>query len=452
MTELSSVNPYNGETLKTFKVHQQKEIDRRIESSQTAFKDWAKTSFEDRATLLKHVSKNLQLNCERLASNISIEMGKPIQESMAEVEKCRWVCDFYAEHAPGFLEKEMISTDAKGSWVQYQPLGPILAIMPWNYPLWQVFRFAAPAIMAGNTCLLKHASNVTLCALNIETLFNEAKALEGLFQTLLVGVEQIPSIIEHPATKAVTLTGSEKAGSSVASIAGKNIKKTVLELGGSNAFVLLEDADLDLMVPEAVKARYQNTGQSCIAAKRFLVHRDIEKEFMERFVEQVRSLKAGDPLTEETEIGPMAKEDLATLLEDQVKKSIDKGATLVTGGNRTNAHFEPCVLSDVAPGMPAFDQELFGPVAAVTIFDDDEKALDLINKSQFGLGATICTTDPDRSTKFIDRVEDGAVFVNAMVKSDPRLPFGGTKRSGYGRELSRQGIREFVNIKTVYIR
>lgn len=450
--KLTSVNPYNQEVLREFDILQRDQLNKKIEESAKAFRSWRRIEYHERADLLKGVSENLKINRERLATNISLEMGKPISQSTAEVEKCAWVCEYYAKNGAKFLENEEVETDASKSWVEYQPMGPVLAIMPWNYPLWQVFRFAAPAIMAGNTCLLKHASNVSLCALNIETMFNEAKAPEGLFQTLLIKSDQVAAVIENPEVKAVTLTGSEKAGSSVAATAGKNIKKSVLELGGSNAFVVLEDADLDLIMEDAVQGRFQNTGQSCIAAKRFIVSEEIEEAFVNRFTDRVKSLRLGDPLKEETEVGPMARTDLAEELEKQVHESIDQGANLLLGGKRDQAHFEPTILNNVKPGMTAFEQELFGPVAVITTVSDAEEALNMANNSRFGLGATICTSDQEKVDLFIEGVEDGAVFVNAMVKSDPRLPFGGTKQSGYGRELSYHGIREFVNVKTIYVK
>ena len=447
---LTSINPFNGEQLGHFDILNNEEIEQKLKLAQSSFQKWKKVDFAQRAELLNMVAENLEVNRERLANNISLEMGKPIVQARAEVDKCAWVCKFYADKAPSFLEKEVINTDGSESWVEYHPLGPILAVMPWNYPLWQVFRFAAPAIMAGNTCLLKHASNVNLCARNIETLFNDSKAPDGLFQTLFLDTEQVAQVIENPNVKAVTLTGSEGAGSSVAALAGKNIKKTVLELGGSNAFVVLDDADLSVAVAAGIESRFQNTGQSCIAAKRFLVHEQIRDDFIQAFAEKVKQLEPMDPLLEEAEIGPMAREDLAEELENQVEQSVKLGAKILEGGSREKAMFQPTILIDVKPGMPAFDEELFGPVAAVTVFKEDNQAIELINKSKFGLGATICTESRDRALKFIEEVEDGAVFINAGVKSDPRLPFGGTKKSGYGRELSYHGIKEFMNTKTVY--
>jgi succinate-semialdehyde dehydrogenase/glutarate-semialdehyde dehydrogenase len=449
---LTSINPYNGEQLGHFNTLNRVEIEEKLQLALSSFREWRAVDFTKRAQLLNDVAENLKINRERLAHNISLEMGKPIVQARAEVDKCAWVCQYYADNAPSFLEKEVIETDGSESWVEYHPLGPILAIMPWNFPLWQVFRFAAPAVMAGNTCLLKHSSSVNLCARNIETLFNDSNAPDGLFQTLFLDNDQVEHVIAHPAVKAVTLTGSEGAGSHVAAIAGKHIKKTVLELGGSNAFVVLDDADIAEAVATGVESRFQNTGQSCIAAKRFLIQEKVQNEFIKAFVEKVKQLKPNDPLLEETEIGPMAREDLAEELERQVKQSVASGAQILVGGGRDQAVYQPTVLTGVEPGMPAFDEELFGPVAAVTVFQEDHQAIDLINKSPYGLGATICTKSRDRALQYIKQVEDGAVFINAGVKSDPRLPFGGTKKSGYGRELSYHGIKEFMNAKTIFFR
>jgi len=440
------------ELIAEFETLDERQLNDKIQQAADSFKSWKRKPMEDRGKLIHRVAANLESNRDELATTITQEMGKPIAQARAEVEKCAWVCKFYADNAAEFLEKEDIKTDGQESWVEYQPLGPVLAIMPWNYPLWQVFRFAAPAIMAGNSCLLKHASNVSQCAINIEKLFAQADAPDALFQTLLISSSQVKSVIENPEVKAVTLTGSEKAGASVASTAGKEIKKTVLELGGSNAFVVLDDADLDSIIDDAVDGRFQNTGQSCIAAKRFLIVESIYQDFMKRFSRRVKSLKQGDPFSASTEIGPMARVDLAEELEKQMQESLDLGARLLTGGNRKRAMLEPTILEDVKPNMPAFDQELFGPIAAITRVSGPEDALDLINHSKYGLGATVCTRDKKLIRYFIDEIEDGAVFINSMVKSDPRLPFGGTKFSGYGRELSHHGIREFVNIKTVYLK
>ncbi len=448
---VKSVNPYNQEVVGEFKKHSDPEIEEMLQKSQRVFENWRHSEFSERSELLQAVSKTLKGETDRWAEDITLEMGKPITEARAEVEKCAWVCEFYADKAEEFLSDEMVETDAEKSWIQYQPLGSVLAIMPWNYPLWQVFRFAAPAIMAGNVGILKHASNVSQCALNIQQIFLQSGGADGLFQTVLADVEQVEKIINNDVIKAVTLTGSERAGSSVASTAGKVIKKTVLELGGSNAFIVLPDADLDAVVSVGVKARFQNTGQSCIAAKRFILHREIADDFLEKYKQQVSELNSGDPLKEETEIGPMAREDLAKEIEQQVDKSVELGAEILIGGKRDKAYYSPTILTGVIPGMPAFDEELFGPVASVTVANTDEQALDLANNSSFGLGATVCTTDMKRAQKFINGIEDGAVFINALVKSDPRLPFGGTKRSGYGRELSYHGIKEFVNTKTVFI-
>ncbi len=448
---INSTNPYNGECLESFEQFSEDKITRIIDQAQRRFQTWRTTDFVHRARLMSNLANLLRQDKSGLAETITLEMGKPITESEGEVEKCAWVCDFYAEQAQSFLEQELITTDASNSWVQYQPLGPVLAIMPWNYPLWQVFRFAAPGVMAGNVGLLKHASNVTRNALNIEDLFLKAGFPEGVFQTLVISSEQVKGVIENDAVKAVTLTGSEKAGASVAAIAGRNIKKCVLELGGSNAFIVLDDADIDHAVATGVQSRFQNTGQSCIAAKRFLVHQSVYDEFLGKFMDRVKNLETGNPLEQHVEIGPLAREDLATELDEQVKSTVAQGARVLTGGEQQGARYSPTVLTGVYPGMPAFDEELFGPVAPILSVKDDEEALRLANHSSFGLGATVCTRSLQRAQNFIDGIEDGAVFVNALVKSDPRLPFGGTKRSGFGRELSHHGIKEFTNAKTVFI-
>lgn len=449
---IKSINPYNEEVLETFERFSNAKVAACLEKSQESFNHWRKTDFAHRSGLMKRLADILEVDKTKLAETITLEMGKPIREALAEVEKCAWVCRFYADHAESFLKDEIIDTEASKSWVQYQPLGPVLAIMPWNFPLWQVFRFAAPGLMAGNVGLLKHASNVTRCALNIEDAFKQADFPEGAFQSLIVDSDQVKGIIESNVVKAVTLTGSEKAGASVASIAGENIKKSVLELGGSNAFIVLDDANLNEAVDIAIKSRFQNAGQSCIAAKRFIVLKSVYDGFLVKFVDGVKNLKAGDPMDSNTDIGPLARVDLATELDEQVKSSLNKGAKLVIGGEQQRARYSPAVLTHVTPDMPAFREELFGPVAPVIKVKNENEALELANRSSFGLGATVCTTDLDRAQKFIDGIEDGAVFINALVKSDPRLPFGGTKRSGFGRELSHHGIREFTNIKTVFIK
>lgn len=449
--KVTSINPYTRKVLEEFETITSQELNQKIETADETFRRWRLVAFSERSQKMLNAAAVLKENKEKYAQNISREMGKTMKESVAEVEKCAWACEYYANHAASFLADEPIATDASRSYVRYDPLGTVLAVMPWNFPFWQVFRFAAPALMAGNVCLLKHASNVFGCARHIEEVFTEAGFPQGAFQSLLISSDQVADIIDHPAVKAVTLTGSEKAGASVASRAGKNIKKTVLELGGSNAFVVLPDANLEMAVEVGVRARMQNAGQSCIAAKRFILASVIADDFMNAFKEKVAALKVGDPMDETTDMGPLAKKDLADDLEDQVNRSIKAGAKVICGAKRRDNFYLPTVLSDVRPGMAAFDEELFGPVAAVTIAGSDDEALALANTSNFGLGISVFTQSEARAQPFIQFSDEGAVFINGLVKSDPRLPFGGTKHSGYGRELSSHGIREFVNAKTVWI-
>ena len=394
----------------------------------------------------------LKKNKQEYAELMTQEMGKPIAQAIAEVEKCAWVCEYYAEEAAIQLADEIIETDAQKSYTSYEPLGVVLAVMPWNYPFWQVFRFAAPALMAGNIAVLKHASNVFGSALNIEKVFKRAGFPDHCFSTLLIGSDKVEEVLENPIVKAVTLTGSGPAGGAVAEIAGRNIKKSVLELGGNNALIVMADCDMEATLETCVQARYQNTGQSCIAGKRLLLDERIEEEFTERLVQKVRELKSGDPMDEETFIGTLAREDLAEDLEEQVNKSIEQGATLLLGGKRQNAYFEPTILSGVTPKMTVFKEETFGPALSITIFQDLDEAIELSNDSKFGLGVSIFTKDVKTAEEQAFRLNEGAVFINELVKSDPRLPFGGVKASGYGRELSKHGIREFVNRKTVYIK
>ncbi|MDZ7694601.1 MAG: NAD-dependent succinate-semialdehyde dehydrogenase [Balneolaceae bacterium] len=379
-------------------------------------------------------------------------MGKPIGESRAEINKCAWVCEFYAKNAARFLADEIIETDAAESFVSHDPIGPVLAIMPWNFPYWQVFRFTAPALMAGNTALLKHAPNVFGCATHIEELLHEAGFPDGVFQNLFIHHDRTEQIIASDIVQAVTLTGSERAGRAVGSLAGKHLKKSVLELGGNNAFIVWEDADMEQAVETGVTARMMNSGQSCIAAKRFILVGDAYEKFLPEFLKRIKSLKSGDPVDESTEMGPLARKDLADQLNEQVKKSVAQGAELLTGGNQKGAYHEPTVLTNVQPGMPAFDEETFGPVAAIIRAKDEEEAFELASQSRYGLGTTLFTTGVKRARKSVGKIPDGAFFINELVKSDPRLPFGGTKNSGYGRELSREGILEFVNKKTVYVK
>ncbi len=448
---ITSKNPYNNEILHSFNELSTKEIEKRVEVANSAFHKWKNVSFPERSGLIQNAAKVLEDNKEDFGKTISMEMGKPIKQSVAEIEKCSWVCEYYAENAQNFLSPEIIESDAYKSYVNFEPLGVVLAIMPWNFPFWQVFRFAAPALMAGNTALLKHASNVMMSAANIQKVFKLAGFPENVFQSLVIKSDKVEDIIKNPHVKAVTLTGSTPAGSAVASAAAKEIKKAVLELGGSNAFIVLNDADMEKALEVAINARYQNTGQSCIAAKRLLLQKGIAEEFLKKFIQKVESLKSGDPLDDETYIGVLAREDLAKDLEEQVNKSVTMGAKVLTGGRRKGAYYEPTVITDVTKDMPVFKEETFGPAICVMVFDTVEEAIEISNTSDFGLGVTIFTEDIDKIEKLAPQFNEGCVFINELVKSDPRLPFGGVKISGFGRELSHYGLKEFVNIKTVYI-
>lgn len=450
--EFQSLNPYNNKEVGQYKAHTVDEIDKILDKSGEAFKLWSREPLVHRAKLIKRAGEVLRDNVEEYADMITMEMGKPISESRAEVNKCAWVCDYYAENAAKFLAPEEISTDAKRSFVRFDPIGTVFAIMPWNFPFWQVFRFAAPTLTAGNTGVLKHAPNVFGCALKIGEIFTKAGYPEGVFQNLVVHHDQTEKIIAHDAVKAVTLTGSEMAGAAVGQLAAKYIKKSLLELGGNNSFIVWEDADIDQAVKTAVSARMLNCGQSCIAAKRFILLEGIYDEFVSKFVEEVSKLKAGDTKDEATKIGPLARKDLADQLNRQVKKSVAEGAKVLLGGNQSDCFHEPTILGDVKPGMSAFDEETFGPLAAIIKAKDIDDAFRLSELSKYGLGTTVFTKDTAKAIEMADRVSDGAYFVNELVKSDPRLPFGGTKRSGYGRELAKEGIREFVNIKTVFVK
>jgi len=447
-----SINPYNQEEISTYDEHSDTEVDNILTKADAAFKSWREVPITERCGHLKKASGLLTDNKNDYARTMTLEMGKPIKESVSEIEKCAWVCEFYAENAERFLADQVIKTDASESFISHDPLGPVLAIMPWNFPFWQVFRFAAPSLMAGNVGLLKHASNVFGCATHIEELLKEAGFPEGAFQNLFIHHEKVEDVISDERVKAATLTGSERAGSAVAGQAGRNIKKTVLELGGSNSFIVWEDADMEKAVDTGVTARMMNSGQSCIAAKRFILVGDTHEKFLPAFTEKVKELKNGNPLEEGTDIGPLARVDLAETLEQQVNDSINKGAQLLIGGKRDDAYYEPTILTNVQPGMPAFDEETFGPVASFIRADSEEQAFELAAESKYGLGTTVFTGDKDRALKSAGMVPDGAYFINELVKSDPRLPFGGTKSSGYGRELSREGILEFVNKKTVYVK
>lgn len=450
--EFQSVNPYNNKEVGRYKAQTTVEIENILDKSGDAFKTWGKQPLHHRTELLKKAGQVLRDNVEEYAQMITAEMGKPISESRAEVNKCAWVCDYYAENAALFLAPEEVKTDATESFVRYDPLGTVFAIMPWNFPFWQVFRFAAPTLTAGNTGLLKHAPNVFGCALKIEEVFKKAGYPEGVFQNLIVHHDQTEKIIAHDTVKAVTLTGSEMAGAAVGQLAGKYIKKSLLELGGNNSFIVWEDADIDQAVKTAVSARMLNCGQSCIAAKRFILLEGIYDEFVSKFTEAVSQLKAGDTNDEVTQVGPLARKDLADQLNRQVKNSVKQGAKVLLGGNQDNCFHEPTILGDVKPGMTAFDEETFGPLAAIIKAKDIDEAFRLSELSKYGLGTTVFTKDTAKAIEMAYRVSDGAYFVNELVKSDPRLPFGGTKRSGYGRELAKEGMREFVNIKTVYVK
>ncbi len=449
---VKSINPYTGEELAKFNELTKSEVNKKLKIADKTFENWRHTAFAERSKLMMNLAGVLKKNKKEYAKTITLEMGKPISQSIAEVEKCAWVCEYYAKNAEEHLQKQYFETEAKKSYVRFDPLGVILAIMPWNYPFWQVFRFAAPALMAGNVGVLKHAGNVIQSAENIQAAFLEAGFPEGCFQNLIMNHKKTEHSIRHKRIKAVTLTGSESAGKTVAAIAGSEIKKTVLELGGSNALVVFEDADIEKTVQTCVQARFQNTGQSCIAGKRLLVHESIFEEFLEKFITATRELKSGNPLEEDTYIGVMARKDLAKKLEEQLKISKEMGAKVVLGGKRKKAYFEPTVVINVKKKMPIFTEETFGPLMAAMPFKTDLEAVDLVNKSDFGLGVSLFTRDMERAKAMTPIFDDGAVFVNELVKSDPRLPFGGTKISGYGRELSVYGIKEFVNKKTVYIK
>lgn len=423
-----------------------------VEISQKTFVKWRLKPLEERLKFINFLISALDSSKQKLAESCTLEMGKPIQQSIAEVDKCISLCKFYINNASQFLKPDVIATDAAESYAVHEPIGVILGVMPWNFPYWQVFRFAVPAIIAGNTVVVKHASNVAGSAILIEDLFKEAGFPDGVYKNLLISGDQVQKVIENPSIKAVSLTGSEKAGAAVASSAAKLIKKAVLELGGSNAFIVCEDADIDYTVPIAANARMQNTGQSCIAAKRFIVHESVYDAFLEKFVTEIEKLKPGNPMDEDTGIGPLARVDLAEDIEKQVDKSVAMGAKVLTGGKRKDAFYEPTVLVDVTIDMPVFKEEVFGPVAAVLKYTTFEEAVALSNDSEFGLGVSIFTKDIEGIKSRVHLFEEGAVFINAMVKSDPALPFGGVKRSGYGRELAENGIKEFVNVKTVYVK
>lgn len=449
-----AVNPATGDALQAYDEMTPEQVSSAIQDAHDAWQDWRSASFSERARLLRATAGILRERKDELAKLMALEMGKPLRQGVSEAEKCAWVCEYYAENAEHHLAPDIIGTDATRSYVAFQPLGVVLAVMPWNFPLWQVYRFAAPALMAGNAGLLKHASNVPGCALVIEEIFRRAGAPKGLFRTLMIGSDKVRGVIERPLVRAVTLTGSTPAGRAVASQAGAVLKKTVLELGGSDPYLVLDDADLGHAVETCVTSRLINSGQSCIAAKRFIVVQPVLREFTERFVALMQTKKMGDPLDPTSDLGPQARTDLRDGLHQQLQTSVERGAKLVLGGEVSGgagAFYPPTVLTEVTPGMPAFDEELFGPVAAIIAAQDEADAIRLANHSVFGLGAAVFTRDLARGERVALALEAGATFVNGLVASDPRLPFGGIKESGYGRELGSYGIREFVNAKTVYV-
>jgi succinate-semialdehyde dehydrogenase/glutarate-semialdehyde dehydrogenase len=451
---IASINPATAETLRNFSELSAEQIEQKLQLSADTFKTYRRTSFADRSRMIMRAAEILESEKLEFGKTMTSEMGKPLQAAIGEAEKCAWVCRYYAETAEHHLADQIVETNATKSYVHFQPLGPVLAVMPWNFPFWQVFRFAAPALMAGNVGLLKHASNVPQCALAIEEIFRRAGFSEGAFQTLLIGSDAVEGVLKDPRVVAATLTGSEPAGRSVASIAGKEIKKTVLELGGSDPFIVMPSANLDTAVTTAVKARTINNGQSCIAAKRFIVAGEIYNEFEERFVSEMKALRIGDPMDESTQIGPLATPQILEDLVEQVKKAEASGARVLTGGrklDRPGNFYEPTVLVNVDPATPVSCEEIFGPVAMLFRVANIDEAIRLANATPFGLGSAAWTNDASEQAKFIEELEAGCVFINGMVASDPRLPFGGIKHSGYGRELADFGIREFVNIKTVWI-
>lgn len=452
---MKTINPTTGKVIEEYKLMDDSELDSIINKASLAQNDWKELSFGQRATYLNETAQILRDRKEELAELMAVEMGKPLPQGVSEAEKCAWVCEYYAEKAAAFLRNEPIETDASQSYVTYNPLGTVLAIMPWNFPFWQLFRFAAPALMAGNAALLKHAPNVTGCALEIEKIIHKAGIPKDLFRTVLADIDQTQAIITHSAIDAVTLTGSTRAGKAVAGQAGSVLKKTVLELGGSDPYLILEDADLELAAETCVTSRLINSGQSCIAAKRFIAVEDVYDDFLELVVSNMDEKMVGDPFEESTDIGPMARFDLLDQLHEQVEKSRKNGAECLLGGkipDSEGAFYPPTVLTSIKKGMPAYEEELFGPVASVIKATNEEEAIAIANDSSYGLGASVFSKDVKRAERIAsESLEAGCCFVNEFVKSDPRLPFGGIKMSGYGRELSHHGIKEFVNTKTVYI-
>ena len=451
---IATINPATGEVIKTFEPLSEAEIEKKLQLAVSTFKAERKTPFSVRAQRMLKAAEILERDKEKFARLMTLEMGKTYKSAVAEAVKCTTACRYYAEHTAEFMADEVVDTGAKKSFIRYLPIGPILAVMPWNFPFWQVIRFAAPALMAGNVGLLKHASNVPQCALAIEGIFREAGFPEGSFQTLLIGSAQVDALLNDPRIVAATLTGSEQAGIQVGVGAAKRIKKVVLELGGSDPFIVMPSADLDTAVSTAVQARVQNNGQSCIAAKRFIVAEAIAEEFEKKFVAKMKSLKIGDPFDEKTDLGPLSTPDAVKDLDRDVQKSVAAGAKLLTGGYPLDGKgnfYAPTVLTNVPKGSPAYSEEFFGPVASIFRVKDQDEAIRLANDVRFGLGASAWTHDEKEQQRFINELEAGMVFINKMVASDPRIPFGGVKQSGHGRELGAVGIREFLNAKTVWI-
>lgn len=452
---MKSINPYNLEVLQSFEPLSLVEITQNLNKIEQSFSAWKSTSYAFRAQLMKQLATNVKKDAEKYGKLASLEMGKPIQQAVAEVEKCAWVCEYYAKHAAEYLADQQIRTDYHKTFISYEPLGAILAVMPWNYPFWQVFRFAVPTIMAGNVAVLKHASNVPQSANAIEQMFLKAGFPEHVFTTLLMKTKDVEQLIQANTIKAVSLTGSERAGSIVSSQAAKEIKKSVLELGGNDAFIVCKDADLQSAVEAAITSRFQNNGQSCIAAKRFIIQKEVYDKFMKQFKERVNNLKIGDPIDKHTNIGPLANQEFVNTIHQQVQKSIDLGAKVTVGGKIAgdkNQFYEPTILENVNKGMPAFDEELFGPVASCMQFTTIDEAVEMANDSAFGLGGSVWTKNEKKGVEIARKIVTGTVAINAITKSDPRIPFGGVKKSGFGKELSEQGILEFVNQKVINIK
>ncbi|MDZ7807433.1 MAG: NAD-dependent succinate-semialdehyde dehydrogenase [Gracilimonas sp.] len=453
---MKTINPATGETLKEYKEMDMEEIDSIIVRANKEQEEWKEKDLNVRAGYLRKIANLLRERKNELAALMTKEMGKPLAQGVGEAEKCAWVCEYYADNAEVFLEDDVIETDASKSYVTFNPLGVVLAIMPWNFPFWQLFRFAAPALMAGNGAILKHSTNTTGCALEIEKIIHDSGIPKDLFRTIVRDKNGMKEVIQHEGIAAITLTGSTRAGQAVAAQAGETLKKTVLELGGSDPYIILEDADIKKAAETCATSRLINSGQSCIAAKRFIVTEKIYDEFTEEFTQIMKSKKVGDPFEEETDVGPQARRDLRDELHDQVLKSIEKGAKAIIGGEKPEgegAYYPVTILDNVGPGMPAYEEELFGPVAAIIKVKDEAEAIRVANDTDFGLGAAVFSQDENRAEQIAaTKLEAGCCFVNEFVKSDPRLPFGGIKKSGYGRELSLYGIREFVNEKTVYIK